>query len=985
MEKPVYRFGEFKLDPGERRLLVGGAPVLLTPKVFDTLVLLVERAGHAVSKDELMQALWPRGFVDESNLTKHIWLIRKALGDAGHEARCIETVPKLGYRFMIPVAHVAREEAAVRRSVAVDPPVDAAALVVLAISAPNTANPPAQSADVDSSADRLHALVGAAAAATPQVHAVATSGAPNTSVAAASVRRSRALIAGLVVGLVAIVALIAWYDRGRELSPSPENPPGTAVAIVAFNNLSQNAKDAWLGPALGEMLATEITASGRLHALPDELVRPARADLATPMAGGYAPQSLATLRKRLGADYVLSGSYLVSGSGDRPQLRLDLALQDARNGAEVANLARSGAVAELPALVIKAGATLRDKLGVPSATSDEVLQITAAQPPTTEVARRIGFALDALHRNDPARARDELLDAVAQAPSYAPSYSYLAQAWSALGYKAKALAAAQQATARAAGLPEQQRLEIEIQVREAEFNWPQAVASLRKLVALKPDDPEYHLQLVDALLAAGKSADAQAAMDDLGKLPGLVSSDARVELAAARVAEARSDSNAEAEHAGRAWQLAQRREDSGLAAGAKLQLGLARTGNLAESEKLMQEAAADYQRIGNPHGEAFARQNLANALVDDGKEDAAREEYQRAMATYQQIGDQGGVAAIYSNLARMLWAAGDRDGAEIAARRSLEIRRATGDLQGQAWNLTALAVMHSDEAASDAVVQEYRQAIALDEQSGDRAHQVFALTSYSDVLRMRGELDAAAKACAQAETEARALPVVSPTMTAVSECALIALDRGEIDMATADFQRAQKLAKELSDPVTGPNADLSFAQIDMWNGDPAAARDHLLLAIEGFSKGEMATGEAIAQSLLALCYQKLGDTNARDRAAARTEELRSRITALGEVFEVDIAMAQLLGETGHQDAAVAALHGLIAEADKRQWIGWSLETRLALVQLLESRHDPSAGALRRALIDAATEHGFGSIVMRLHAGTKPLGNRVARGTASGEK
>ncbi len=99
----VYRFAGCELDVHERRLLAHGQPVSLTPKVFDTLALLVERAGHAVSKDELMSALWPRGFVHESNLTKHIWLIRRALGDDGGESRFIETVSKLGYRFIAPV------------------------------------------------------------------------------------------------------------------------------------------------------------------------------------------------------------------------------------------------------------------------------------------------------------------------------------------------------------------------------------------------------------------------------------------------------------------------------------------------------------------------------------------------------------------------------------------------------------------------------------------------------------------------------------------------------------------------------------------------------------------------------------------------------------------------------------------------------------------------------------------------------------------
>ena len=111
-ELPIYRFAGCELDPAERRLIAHGQPVTLTPKVFDTLVLLVERAGRVVSKDELMAALWPRGFVHESNLTKHIWLIRKALGDSEHDARCIETVPKLGYRFVAPVEATSRDELA---------------------------------------------------------------------------------------------------------------------------------------------------------------------------------------------------------------------------------------------------------------------------------------------------------------------------------------------------------------------------------------------------------------------------------------------------------------------------------------------------------------------------------------------------------------------------------------------------------------------------------------------------------------------------------------------------------------------------------------------------------------------------------------------------------------------------------------------------------------------------------------------------------
>lgn len=99
-----YRFAGFELEPGERRLLANGDPVALTPKVFDTLVLLVENTGHLVSRDEFMRALWPRGCVTEHNLDKQIWAIRKALATAaGGDLACIETVPKLGYRFTLAV------------------------------------------------------------------------------------------------------------------------------------------------------------------------------------------------------------------------------------------------------------------------------------------------------------------------------------------------------------------------------------------------------------------------------------------------------------------------------------------------------------------------------------------------------------------------------------------------------------------------------------------------------------------------------------------------------------------------------------------------------------------------------------------------------------------------------------------------------------------------------------------------------------------
>ena len=98
----LYEFGPFRLDVSEHRLLHGPDVVPLGPKVFETLLVLIEHSGHVLQKNELMMTLWPDSFVEESSLTQNISLLRKALSEAG-EQQFIETVPKLGYRFVAPV------------------------------------------------------------------------------------------------------------------------------------------------------------------------------------------------------------------------------------------------------------------------------------------------------------------------------------------------------------------------------------------------------------------------------------------------------------------------------------------------------------------------------------------------------------------------------------------------------------------------------------------------------------------------------------------------------------------------------------------------------------------------------------------------------------------------------------------------------------------------------------------------------------------
>lgn len=95
-----HRFGIFTVDTDQKVLLRDGVPLPLAPKVFETLLILVENGGRIVEKEALMNRLWPDTFVEESNLTFNIHLLRRALGDNTRHPQFIETVARRGYRFI---------------------------------------------------------------------------------------------------------------------------------------------------------------------------------------------------------------------------------------------------------------------------------------------------------------------------------------------------------------------------------------------------------------------------------------------------------------------------------------------------------------------------------------------------------------------------------------------------------------------------------------------------------------------------------------------------------------------------------------------------------------------------------------------------------------------------------------------------------------------------------------------------------------------
>ena len=104
--KELYEFGPFRVDPEREVLQRDGNPIPLQPKTFQVLLVLVRHNQEVVTKDDLMKTVWPDTFVEEANLSRNIFLLRKALGESPQDHRYVVTVPGRGYRFAEEVQFV---------------------------------------------------------------------------------------------------------------------------------------------------------------------------------------------------------------------------------------------------------------------------------------------------------------------------------------------------------------------------------------------------------------------------------------------------------------------------------------------------------------------------------------------------------------------------------------------------------------------------------------------------------------------------------------------------------------------------------------------------------------------------------------------------------------------------------------------------------------------------------------------------------------
>ncbi len=681
----------------------------------------------------------------------------------------------------------------------------------------------------------------------------------------------RPALTALVV-LLCVAAAFLWKrgvhfpgtGRTNPASPTIARP---SIAVLGFENLTGRPEHAWLSTAFSEMLSTELAAGGRFRVVSGEDVARARKDLDIAEVRSFSAQTLGRLRKDLGVDYVIAGSYLDAGAEGGGQLRLDARLQDARSGEVVASLPETGSESGLIDMLSKTGADLREKLGIGSIAGSEITKVAATIPRNPAAARLYSEGLAQLRQFDPGGARDTLLKAVAAEPDHPLIHAALAEAWAQLGFDEKARNEARQAASLAGQLPQSEQLWVEGRFRESTHEWDKAIDVYRTLLGLYPDNLEYGLRLAGAETSAGSPKDALAAVANLRKLPLPASADPRIDLAEANADEVAADFKHEKQAAAQAAAEAHNR-------GARL---------LA--------ARAQY-------AQAWAALNL-------GEMDDALQLTKDALATYVAAGDRNGQASMLRNLGTIRLMQGDLSTALGYYRDSLKLARQVGNRYSEGAAINQIATALERQGRHSEALEQYQQTLAIMREVGNRLGESIALNNTANILWARGDLDGAQKMYVRADTIAQQLGDKSGAAGAAINIAHIYQQRGDLKNADLQLQRAAPMAREIGERAILSEAENSFGEVLMAEAKFSEARAKFQEALAM----RQALGDQLGQSE---SRESLGELAIAEGRPAEAEQL---LTAARDVFHKVDSQDQEIATVGSLAHALLD-QGKTAEARK---------------------------------------------------------------------
>ena len=456
--RELFEFDSYRLDAAERLLLRDGVPVPLEPKVFETLLVLIRHGGRLVTKDQLMKEVWPDTFVEESNLVRHISILRKALSRDDEELPYIETVPKLGYRF---VGH------------AYAPTVGQTEMILQSATV---------SIVVEEESSR-EANVGAATNSHKQLEFSRT--------------KRRWLAGGLTLLVAAVgVTAVAIYFRTSRTQPID------SVAILPFVNVGARPEAEYLSDGISESLTNSLSQLPGLKIMSRNSVVRYKGGETNAQHAGSA----------LGVRAVITGKVIQRGD----DLIVSAELVDVRENTHLWGERYDRKLSDLQAVQMELARDISQQLRL-KLNKEEQQRLT--RPATEnheayELYLKGRYALNNLTRQQQS-GLGYFEQAVAKDPSYALAYAGLAESYvlmADLGATFKLPPKDAYIRAKAAAL---RALEIDETLAEAhvslgriafnyEWDWASAEREFKRAIALKPDFVPGHHWYSHVLISQGR-------------------------------------------------------------------------------------------------------------------------------------------------------------------------------------------------------------------------------------------------------------------------------------------------------------------------------------------------------------------------------------------------------------------------------------------------------------------------------------------------
>ena len=271
----LYEFDKFRLNPAEQLLLCDDKPVPLTPKAFQILCVLLQSKGRLLDKDDLIKRVWPNSFVEEANLSVNISALRKALGDTPNGQKFIATVPKRGYRFVMPVREIH---------------------------------------GVSQTETKPEDLIGASEPALS-----GDGGAPVQTEAATPSRTTSVASRAIGIGLALALVVLIYFAYRRHPVPSTTSIGVRRLAVLPFQNMNHDPKNDFLGFSLADAVITKLGYVSTLAIRPSSTIQK------------YRDQTIDVTRvaAELNVDTLLASTFIREGEDLRVTSQLiDVKTQD---------------------------------------------------------------------------------------------------------------------------------------------------------------------------------------------------------------------------------------------------------------------------------------------------------------------------------------------------------------------------------------------------------------------------------------------------------------------------------------------------------------------------------------------------------------------------------------------------------------------------------------------------------------------------------